>query len=141
MQDLVNRIADQLGISPEMAASAVGIILNMFKNVLPAELVGKLMSAMPGAADMAAQAPADGGTDADSGLGGMLGSLASVLGDSAGGGAGALMETLGKLQGLGLDTDQSKAVGQHVLGFVQEKASPDLLREIKEQVPALDQYL
>ncbi len=141
MQDLVNRIASQLGVSPEMAASAVGIILNMFKSVLPAELLEKLMAAMPGAADMAAQAPADGGAEAGGGLGGLLGGLAGALGGGAGGGAGALMETLGKLQGLGLDTDQSKAIGQQVLGYVQAKASPELLEEVKQHIPALDQLL
>ena len=140
MQDLVNRIASQLGVSPDMAASAVGIILNMFKSVLPAELLEKLMAAMPGAADMAAQAPADGGADVGGGLGSLLGGLAGALG-GAGGGAGALMETLGKLQGLGLDTEQSKSIGQQVLGYVQEQASPDLLTEIKEHIPALDQLL
>jgi len=76
-------------------------------------------------------------------LGGLLGGLAGLAGalGGAGGGAGALMETLGKLQGLGLDTEQSKSIGQQVLGYVQEQASPDLLTEIKEHIPALDQLL
>ena len=131
MQELVSRVVNKVGIDASLAQPAIGIILQKLKSVLPPDMVAKLMGAIPGAESLisaAEEKEAAAGTMPD--IGGMIGgALGSLTGGSSG---GALMEVLGKLQGLGLSTDQSTAVGSEVMAFIKEKAPADVTAEIEK---------
>ena len=133
MQDLIDRVVQNVGIDPSVAKPAIGVVLQLLKSVLPAETINSLVSAVPGAEQLMASADESSG-GGGGGLGGMLG---GALGSLTAGGGGALMETLGKMQGLGLDIGQSKSVGTEVLGFLKENAPADVNQAIEEKLPAL----
>ncbi len=131
MQELVNRVVNNVGIDASLAQPAIGFILQKLQSVLPQDLVAKLMSAIPGADTLISAAEEKGaGAGGMPDIGGMIGgALGSLTGGSSG---GALMEVLGKLQRLGLSTDQSAAVGSEVMAFIKEKAPADVTAEIEK---------
>ena len=60
MNELVSRIATNVGVDPDVAAKAVGAILEFLQSEGPADKVQEMMAAVPGAADLIALAPSDG---------------------------------------------------------------------------------
>lgn len=84
---------------------------------------------IPGADGLIASAEQDTG---GGGIGGLVGGALSSL---TGGNAGAVTKALGQLQSLGLSTDQSKSVGNAVLGFIKENAPESLRQTIESNVP------
>ncbi|MEM9359777.1 MAG: DUF2780 domain-containing protein [Pseudomonadota bacterium] len=140
MQDLINRVAQNVGIDASIAEPAIGAILKMLMQALPDDIAGMLSGALPGADDLIARADQGGeGGGALGGLGGMVGGALSSL--TGGSGGGQLMELLGQLQGMGLDTDQSKAVGGQVLGFIKENAPAEVTQAIQDKVPGISELL
>ncbi len=140
MQELIDRVAKSVGIDASVAQPAIAAIFGMLQKVLPPEIVSTLMNALPGAEDLAKSAdPQSGaGGSAGGGLGGLSSIVTGALGSIAGANAGPLMETLGKLQGLGLSVDQSKAVGGEVLGYIKENAPAEVVTAIEQNLPELD---
>ncbi|MEM8973342.1 MAG: DUF2780 domain-containing protein [Pseudomonadota bacterium] len=140
MQDLINRVTQSVGIDASIAEPAIGAILKMLMQALPDDIAGMLGGALPGADDLIARADEGGESGgALGGLGGMVGGALSSL--TGGSGGGQLMELLGQLQGMGLDTDQSKAVGGQVLGFIKENAPAEVTQAIEDKVPGISELL
>lgn len=76
MQDVINSIAEKVGIEPALAEKAVGIILGFLQKNGPEGAVSSMMESMPGAAELvAAHAPAEGGGGL---LGGLMGNVAMI---------------------------------------------------------------
>lgn len=141
MQELINRVAQNVGIDASIAEPAIGAILKMLIQALPDDIAGMLKGALPDADSVIAKAD-----EAGSGAGGALGGLGSIVGGAlgsltGGSGGGQLMELLGQLQGMGLDTNQSKAVGGEVLGFIKENAPAEVTQAIQDKVPAVSELL
>lgn len=144
MQELINRVAQNVGIDASIAEPAIGAILKMLMQALPDDIAGMLKGALPGADDLIAKSDQGGGSGGGSGgaLGGLGGIVGGALGSLTGGsGGGQLMELLGQLQGMGLDTDQSKAVGGQVLGFIKENAPAEVTQAIEDKVPGISELL
>lgn len=150
MEELIKRIVSNLGIDQGLAEKAVGIILGFLKTEGPADKIGGLMAAFPGADDLISKAGAESGADGgESSGGGMLGGLGglgggiggAIAGALGGSGDGGLMGTLSKLQGAGLDLGQAQGIGKEVLGFAKEKVGEDTVKEIAGSIPGLDQLL
>ena len=131
MQELITRVVQNVGIDEAAAKPAIGVVLNMLKSVLPEGIVSSLMGALPGADALMGEADQAGGSG---GIGGMLGGAMSSL---TGGGAGAVTQALGQLQGLGLGTDQAKGVAEQVIGFAKEQAPADVGAALDEHVGGL----
>ena len=140
MQELITNIVTKVGIDEGMATTAVGIILNMFSGAGPADKVGQMMDAMPGAGDLMSAASSATESAGDAG-GGMLGGLGGMVAGALGGGDNPMMAALGQLQSQGLSMDQAKQVGQEVAGYAREKAGDDLVSEIASSIPGLDAVL
>jgi len=136
MEELIARIVANVGINEGLAKTAVGIILNMFKNNGDSGLVGQLMSALPGSGDLA-DAAAGQSSGGGGGLGGIMGAAASMLG----GGGGGVMDMVGQLTGAGLSIDQSKGVGSELIGFAKEKAGEDTVSQLIGSIPGLDKIM
>lgn len=133
MDELFARIIANVGIDADVAKKAVGIILSFLNKDGPAEQVGSLLDALPGARDLLAEHDS-----ADTGGGGLLGGLGNALG-GLGGGMGA-MAALNEMTSAGLNLDQVKGVTEEVIGFAKEKAGADVVDEVIASIPGLSQY-
>ena len=76
MQELIDRIVTVAGVTPERAAKALGIVLNLIQTQGNQNKVGELMDKLPGARALAEQ---HGGDGAGHGGGGLLGMLAGGM--------------------------------------------------------------
>ena len=92
MEELIGRIVSNVGIDENLAQTAVGMILGFLQNEGPADKVGALMGALPGAEDLIASAGGEGGG------GGIMGAVGGLMG----GGGGGAMALMGQLTGAGL---------------------------------------
>jgi hypothetical protein len=129
MQDLINRVVQNVGIDAGVAQPAIGVVLNLLKSVLPDGVVSSLMGAIPGADALMSAA------DSEAGSGGITGMLGGALSSVTGGSTGAVTKALGQLQGLGLDTDTSKSLLGEVVGFAKEQVPPEVAAAIEENLP------
>ena len=123
MQDLIARVATASGLDAETAEQAVGKILAFLQKEGPAEDVARVLTAIPGAADLA-EAHAGGG---GGGLMGMLG--------------GGLMGLAGQLSGLGLGMGEMQSVGHEIFAIAREQAGEDAVGEIAAAIPGLSQFI
>ncbi len=131
MEELIGRIVSNVGIDENLAQSAVGMILGFLQNEGPADKVGELMGALPGAEDLIASA---GG---ESGGGGIMGAVGGLMG----GGGGGAMALMGQLTGAGLGMGEVQGVASEVVGFAKEKAGEDTVTEVISAIPGLNQFV
>ena len=118
MNELVSRIATNVGVDPDVAAKAVGAILEFLQSEGHADKVQEMMAAVPGAADLIALAPS----------GGML-SMGGVMG-------------LGqKLMGMGLGMGEISGVAKETMGYARENGAGDSVDEIVASIPGLSQFV
>ena len=130
MEELINRIATNVGIDPALAEKAVGLIIGFLQKNAPEEHVGSMMEAMPGAAELAAaHAPEEGG-------GGLLGGMMGMMG--AGGGVMALGQ---QLMSNGIDMGQIGSLSKEVFAYAQEKVGEDKMGAIVASIPGLSQFV
>lgn len=103
MQELISKLAGEIGIDERTAEKATGMILSLLQRNGDPGAVASLMEKLPGAADLAGNftkpAAASGG-------------LFSMIG---GGSTGDALATVGALQADGLSTDQIKEIGGGIL--------------------------
>ena len=131
MQELIDRIVTVAGVTPEKAAKALGIVLNLIQTQGNQNKVGELMDKLPGARALLEQ---HGGDGAGHGGGGLLGML-------AGGMMGGPLAAISKLSAAGLSMDQIKALGTTTLDYAKEQAGPELVKEVAGAIPGLSGYV
>ncbi len=129
MEELINRVVANVGLEPAMAEKAVGMILGFLQKNGPPEEIGNLMTAMPGAAELAATHGAEEG-------GGLMGGLMNMMG--AGGGVMALGQ---QLMGAGIGMGQIQTLSKEVFAYGQEKAGEDTMGAIVGAIPGLSQFV
>jgi hypothetical protein len=127
MEELIGRITAAAGIDAGLASKAVGMILNFLKKEGPAAEVGQLVSALPGAEALMA---------ANTGGGGMMGGLASMMP-----GGGGVMGLGASLMGAGLSMGQVQSVSKEMFAFGREKAGEDAMGAIVGAIPGLGQFV
>ncbi|WVT74177.1 hypothetical protein QM996_03425 [Sinorhizobium chiapasense] len=130
MNELVTRVAENVGIEPATAEKAVGMILGFLQREAADGPVARMIEAIPGASELIAQYNGEG-----SGGGGLLGGLMSAIG---GGGVMALGQQL-MSQGLGMGEITSLA--KETIAFAKEKAGDDVVDEVVASVPGLSQFV
>ena len=131
MEELVARLTSVAGIDAGTAQKAIAIILAFLDKEAPADAISKLLDAIPGSRDLVnAQLNSDGGD------GGVMGTLGGMFG--GGGGISALG---GQLMGIGLDLGQMQSIGKEIFGFAAEKAGPDVVGQVINEVPGLSQFV
>jgi len=121
MDELVKRIADNVGIDPAVATKAIGIMLSFLLKDGPSDKVKTLVDQVPGADAAIAAADAEGSS-------GMFG-LGGVMGVGS------------KLMGLGLGMGQVQGVAREVIAFAREKIGDDTVNEIVGAIPGLSQFV
>lgn len=129
MDELINRVVTNVGLDPATAQQAIGMILGFLQKNGPAEDVGAMLNAMPGAAELAAQHAGGEG-------GGLMGGLMSMMG------AGGSVMALGQqLMSAGIDMGQIGALSKEVFAYGKEKAGEDTMGSIVGSIPGLSQFV
>lgn len=131
MNELVTRVAENVGLEPATAEKAVGMILGFLQREAADGPVAQMIASIPGATDLIAQYNGEG----SGGGGGLLGGLMSAIG---GGGVMALGQQL-MSQGLGMGEITSLA--KETIAFAKEKAGADVVDEVVASVPGLSQFV
>lgn len=132
MNELVTRVAENVGIDPATAEKAIGMMLGFLQREAADGPVAKMIEAIPGAEALVAQYNGEG----TGGGGGLLGGLLNTVG--AGGGVMALGQQL-MSQGLGMGEITSLA--KETIGYAKEKAGAEVVDEVVASVPGLSQFV
>jgi hypothetical protein len=120
MDELVERLVANVGVSRTAAEQSIGIILDFLKKEGPPDKVQALLDKLPGS-ELYLQSAEAGGD------GGMF--MSGVMG------AGM------RMMSAGLSMDQVQAVTRETIAYVREKAGEDTVGEIVSAVPGLAQFI
>ncbi len=120
MDDLVERLVANVGVSRTAAEQSIGIILNFLKTEGPPDKVQALLDKLPGSEVYLQSADAAGG-------GSMF--MSGIMG------AGT------RMMSAGLSMDQVQAVTRETIAYVREKAGEDAIGEIVGAIPGLGQFI
>ncbi|MBP1859668.1 DUF2780 domain-containing protein [Rhizobium herbae] len=131
MNELITRVAENVGIDPATAEKAIGMMLGFLQREAADGPVAKMIEAIPGASEMVAKFNGEG-----SGGGGLLGGLLSAVG--AGGGVMALGQ---QLMSEGLGMGEITSLAKETIGYAKEKAGADVVDEVVASVPGLSQFV
>ena len=129
MDELISKITVAAGIDAEQAQNAVGTVLGFLQKEGPGEAVGELLAKIHGAEGLISQAEAAGGESS-----GLMGALGGLMG----GGAGGMMDLVGKLQGMGLDMTQMQSIGKTLIEHGKEIVGEDTMASITSSIPSMD---
>jgi hypothetical protein len=129
MEELINRVVQNVGLDPALAEKAVGLIFAFLQKEAP-EAASEAFAAMPGAEALAASnAAAEGG-------GGLMGGLMGMMG-----GGGGVMALGQQLMGAGIGMGQIPTLSKEVFAFGREKAGEDTMGAIVGAIPGLSQFV
>ena len=120
MDELVERLVANVGVSRTAAEQSIGIILEFLKTEGPPDKVQALLDKLPGSEVYLQSANA-------AGNGGML--MSGIMG------AGT------RMMSAGLTMDQVQAVTRETIAYVREKAGEDAIGEIVGAIPGLGQFI
>ncbi len=128
MEEILARLAEQVGISPEDAKKGLGAVLAFLKGKLPEGVFGQVEQAVPDAQGLvnsfeANKAPESGG--------GLLGTVAGLAGKLLGGGAGDAGKLAGMLGQSGMNMGQIAAFLPKVLEMLQAHLPPEVIEKIR----------
>jgi hypothetical protein len=121
MDELIQRLADKIGVDKATAEKALGIILDFLAKEGPTDKVQTLLASMPGA-DALIAAASEGG-------GGLLGGMGGVMGVGS------------RLMSAGLGMGQIQGVTRETIAYAREKAGEDVVGQIVGAIPGLDQFV
>jgi hypothetical protein len=119
MDELVGRIVANVGVERPVAERAVGIILDFLATEGPADKVQALLARIPGAAEAAAAARAEGG-------GGMF---TGIMGVGS------------RLMSAGLSMSEIQGVTRELIAYARDKAGSEDLDAIVTAIPGLGQFV
>lgn len=131
MSELVTRIADNVGISPEKAETALGMMLGFLQREAADGPVARMIEAIPGAAELVAKHNGEG-----AGGGGLLGGLMSAIG-----GGGGIMGLGQQLMSQGLGMGEISTLAKETMAVAREYAGADVVDEVVASVPGLSQFV
>jgi hypothetical protein len=135
MENLIARVANAVGVTPEIARQATGLIADFIQREAPKDAVDKLLAKAPALSSIVASLPHAGGEGMSPGVKGLMGVAAGAMG------GGGLMALGGELMGLGLDMGQIQTVGREVFAYAREVAGDDVVGEIAGAIPGLSQFI
>ena len=142
MEALVSRIVAKVGIPEALAQQAVGMILGYVQRTGDDGAVARMITQMPGAAEMVArfggaetEAPAKGG-------GGLLGSVMGAVSSLTGGDkSGGIMAIGQQLMSQGMEMGQVKDTATEIFAYAEEHVDPAIVEEVKKSIPGLGSFL
>ena len=135
MDEFIQMLAKQLGVSDETVKSATGGILKMLEDQLGSDLFAKVKVQLPDAQGLITAAEKSGASESNGG--GLVGSLASIAGSLLGGKAGELADLTGALTKSGLSVDKIPQFMSMLIEFIKQKLGNDLFATIAAKLPDL----
>ncbi len=133
MNELVDQIAQRVGIPPEVAEKVLGMMLGFLQREAADGPVSKMIDALPGGAELVAKYNGEG---ADAGGGGLLGGLIGALG-----GAGGIMALGQQLMGEGLGMGEIASLAKETIAVAEQHAGKEVVDEVVASVPGLSQFV
>jgi hypothetical protein len=138
-QDIISAVSAKTGLDQATTERTAGIIFSVIQHEAEGTGAADLFAKIPGAAELAQQY--DVMASANTGGGGLLGSLGSALGGALGEKAGALINGLSQLKSSGLSLDQIQQAGTVLIQQTQAAAGPDVTNKVLDSVPSLKSHL
>lgn len=120
MEELIGRITSNVGIDPEIAQKAVGLILAFLQKEGPADKVAELINAVPGASEAIANV-------------GKAGFLSGLMGGVMGLGS--------QLMSAGLGMGEISGVAKETIRYAKEKAGDGPVDAVVGAIPGLGQFI
>jgi hypothetical protein len=114
MEELVARMAASTGLDPAVARKAATIILRFLATDGPADQVGPLIDALPGAAEIV---------------------------KAGGGSSGGIMGAFNDLTAAGLGMSEVQGAARAFVDFAREKAGAPVVDRIVAGIPGLSQFI
>lgn len=130
MNALATRIAENVGLSPDVAEKALGMMLGFLQREADDGAVARMIEAIPGAPELVAEF-----NGAGSGGGGLLGGLMSAIG------GGGIMGLGQQLMAEGLGMGEITSLAKETLAAAREYAGDDVVDEVVKSVPGLSQFV
>ncbi|GEO15639.1 DUF2267 domain-containing protein [Microvirga aerophila] len=127
MDELIARVTEKTGLEASVARKAIGLILAYLQKEGPANEVGQLVAALPGAEDAISSAQGD---SSGGGIMGMMGAM-----------GGGVMALGGQLMGVGVSMGQMQPLGKELFAYGREKAGEDVMGPIVGSIPGLSQFV
>ncbi len=128
MQDLINSLVSQLGVTQSQAIGGAGAIFKMAQDRLGPDQFEQLLGGVSGVKDLLAHAPAAGG---GAGFGDLLGGLASMAAKIGGSDMAQAAQLLAAFSSLGLNKDMLMKFVPVVLKFLESQGGPDLVSNVR----------
>ena len=122
MSELVSQVAEAVGVDADIAEKAIGMMLAFLRKEGDDTVVEKMISAIPGAGEIADNASGGGG-----GLFGMLG--------------GGIMGLGQQLMSLGLGMGEITALAKATMSVARQYAGDDVVDQVIASVPGLGQFV
>ncbi|PZU87483.1 MAG: hypothetical protein DI528_07345 [Shinella sp.] len=129
MNELVTRIADKIGIEPDTAEKAVGMMLGFLQREAADGPVAKMIEAIPGAMDLVAKYNGEGEGK------GLLGGLMSAIG------GGGIMGLGQQLMAQGLGMGEITSLAKETIVVAREYAGDEVVDNVVSSVPGLSQFV
>jgi hypothetical protein len=141
MDEILQQLAERLGIQTDQAAVGAGALLNLIREHASQIDFEQLLRAVPEASTWmgtAATAAQGGGPAAG---GGLLGEIGGLIGSLTGGAAGGMGGLLSALAHSGLSPDKLTQFVPELLALLQQRGGADLLQRLAGSVPFLRDFL
>ncbi|MCO6185674.1 hypothetical protein [Rhizobium sp. L1K21] len=123
MNELVSKVADNVGIAPDVAEKAVGMMLAFLQKEGDDEAVSAMISSIPGAEELVAQHSGGGG-----------GFLSGLMG-------GGVMALGQQLMSLGLGMGEITGLARETIAVAKQYAGEDVVDQVVASVPGLSQFV
>ena len=133
MDEFIELVTQQLGLSSSDSRSATGGVMNFIKDHVGETLFAQISQQLPGVQGLVSDAQS---STADGG-GGLMGSLASMAGSLLGGKAGSLATIASILSKSGVSLDQSGQFVSMLVGFLKGKLGDDTFSKLASSLPDL----
>lgn len=130
MNEVVTQIADRVGIAPDLAEKALGMMLGFLQREGDDAAVATMIEAIPGGADLVAQYNGEG-----AGGGGLLGGLMGALG------GGGIMGLGQQLMSQGLGMGEITSLAKETIAIAKQYAGEEVVDEVVASVPGLSQFV
>ena len=129
MSEIVTQVADRVGIAPDQAEKALGMMLGFLQREADDAAVAKMIESMPGAPELVARFNGEGKSG-----GGLLGGLMSAIG------GGGIMGLGQQLMSIGLGMGEISALAKTTISIAREHAGDEVVDKVIASVPGLSQF-
>jgi len=131
MNEIVTEIANRVGIAPDLAEKALGMMLGFLQREAADGPVTEMIEKIPGATELVAQFNGEGSSSG----GGLLGGLMSALG------GGGIMGLGQQLMSEGLGMSEITSLAKETIAIAKQYAGEEVVDQVVASVPGLSQFV